>query len=57
MRPREITIYGDWPRSPDELRGSWAAIRANRGGEDCRGQRPVVAQTNDIAHRDGGVTR
>jgi hypothetical protein len=57
MRPREITIYGDWPRLPNELRGSRAAIRANRGGEDCRGQRPVVAQDAIALHRDGGVTR
>jgi hypothetical protein len=44
-----ITIYGDWPRLPDELRGTEAATR-NRAGERAAGSRLFTSQ---VALHDG----
>jgi hypothetical protein len=55
MRPLPpITIYGDWPHLPAELRGTEAATR-NLAGERAAGSRLFTSQ---VALHDGsGTTR
>lgn len=52
MRPREITIYGDWPRLPDELVNG--AGRRESAGEAIK---TAPGSYRVISHHDGnGIT-